>query len=149
MNNWDRRKFSDIKSGPYVKRESRMKTVIKKVQLEYFWKKFWEFSRRMGYCYYCTGCCRLLFTVKIFKYIGNFFHIGVNYFFHCIKNRLFSIVIFFNRDSRSYSCFFKGARYRFSHTAGISFKRFLLKLSYPEPCQEDSEVKGFGVWVHL
>ena len=150
MNNWDRRKFSDIKSGPYVKRESRMKPVIKKVQFEYFWKKIWE-NEKILRIFEKNGILLLLHRMLSVTFHSQDFQIHRKIFSHWCKlffslhqKSFFSIVIFFNRKSRGYSRFFKGARYRFTRTAGISFK-----LSYPEPCQEDSKVKGFGVWVHL
>ena len=143
MNNWDRRKFSDIKSGPYVERESRMKPVIKKVQFEYFWKKSWEFREEWDTAITAQDAVGY-FSQSRFSKTSEIFSHWCKLFLHCIGNRLFSIVIFFNCESRSNSRFFKGARYRFTHSTGIWFKQCLLKLSYLEPCQQHSQVKGFN-----
>ena len=84
------------------------------------------------------------FSQSRFSKTSEIFSHWCRLFFTLHKNRLFSVVIFFNCESRSYSRFFKGARYRFTHCTGISFKQFLLKLSYLEPCQQHSQVKGFN-----
>ena len=99
MNNWDRRKFSDIKSGPYVKRESRMKPVINKLQFEYFWEKFWEIEKILR-IFEKNGILHRMLSVTFhsqdFQKHRKFFHIGVNYLFHCIKIAYFLLWYFSN-----------------------------------------------------